>query len=119
MRKPKDSKQLVMNSISEESFLKQIIDLAHLYGWKVAHFRSAMKKNGSYMTPVQADGMGFPDLVLVRDRVIFAELKSEKGKLSNTQEEWFITLGTANQEAYCWRPGDWDKIVEILKRQNG
>lgn len=107
----------MLNYMSEENFLKQIIDLAHLYHWKVAHFRSAMRKDGSYVTPVQADGAGFPDLVLVRDRIIFAELKSEKSKMSAQQKEWFFSLGNSHKgEVYCWRPSDWDWIVEILKK---
>ena len=100
--------------ISEREFLAQIIQLAHLYGWTCAHFRSIQKADGGYITPVQADGAGFPDLVLVRERIIFAELKSDKGKLSDAQREWFSALGKAGQEAYCWRPYDWNGIVEIL-----
>jgi hypothetical protein len=52
---------------SEASFLEQIIDLAHLFGWRVAHFRAARTFSG-WRTPVQGDGKGFPDLVLCRRR---------------------------------------------------
>lgn len=102
--------------IKEDDFLRQVITLAHLYGWKVAHFRHAMKKDGNYITPVQADGAGFPDLVLVRGRIIFAEIKSEKGKLSDAQKEWRDALENTGGEYYTWRISEWDEIVEILKR---
>ncbi|MCJ7634177.1 VRR-NUC domain-containing protein [Candidatus Bathyarchaeota archaeon] len=101
--------------ISEEDFLRQVIDLAHVYGWKVAHFRPAQTARG-WRTAVQGDGAGFPDLVLVRERVIFAELKSEKGKVSDAQWAWKDVLQSAMAEFYIWRPSEWDEIVECLKR---
>jgi hypothetical protein len=110
--------------MEESDFLKQVIDLAHICGWKVAHFRPAQTERG-WRTAVQGD-TGFPDLVLVRDRVIFAELKSEKGKLSDTQKVWIECLINASAtnrgsptllspEVYVWRPSDFDDIVEVLK----
>ena len=100
---------------NEAEFQKAIIELAHLYGWAVAHFRSAMTQRGNWVTPLQGDAKGFPDLVLVRDGVIFAELKSEKGKLTPEQQEWIDLLKAAGQEVYVWRPSDRDDIEVILK----
>jgi len=102
--------------VLEKDFLKTVIELAHLCGWRIAHFRTSMSQTGRYLTAVQGDGAGFPDLVLVRDRVIFAELKSDKGKLSEAQEMWIYALSTAMRVGvYVWKPSDWDEIVEILK----
>jgi hypothetical protein len=101
--------------MTEDDFLKTVIDLAHLTGWKCFHARPAMTSKG-WRTPVQADGAGFPDLVLVRERVIFAELKSEKGKLSDSQIKWLDSLERAGQEFYTWRPSLWEQIVDVLKR---
>lgn len=101
--------------ISERDFAKQVIDLAHLYGWKIAHFRPAMTKHG-WRTPVQADGKGFFDLVMVRKyRLIFAELKSEKGKMSYEQIEWAHALRDSCGEVYDWRPSQFEAIQRILK----
>jgi len=56
--------------------------------------------------------VGFPDLVLARaGKVIFAELKSETGKLSPTQREWANALGTLR----IWRPRDIDLIEAELR----
>jgi len=104
-----------MNLISEKDFLKTIIDYAHLRGWAVAHFRTSMTQSGRWATAVQADGAGFVDLVLVRDRVVWAEVKREKGMLSPDQEDWRERLLSAKQEYYCWKPSDWGSIVEILR----
>jgi VRR-NUC domain-containing protein len=60
---------------------------------------------------------GFPDEVLVRgDRLVFAELKSEKGKLSDEQERWLEALrGVPGVEVYVWRPADVDAIATALR----
>jgi hypothetical protein len=59
---------------------------------------------------------GFPDLVMVRERVIYAELKSATGKLTRPQALWLSALKEAGQEVWIWRPGDWTEIVAALAR---
>lgn len=101
-------------TITEAAFQAQVIELAHLFGWRVAHFRPALTKHG-WRTPVSADGKGFPDLVLVRrKRLIFAELKSQRGRLSPEQRDWWEAL-THVAEAYVWRPSDWPAIEAELR----
>lgn len=106
----------------ESELQRSVIDLAHLLGWRVAHFRSVPVKHGdrtAYATPVQADGAGFPDLVLCRERVIFAELKSDRGRLSTEQMDWMFSLGEAGAERYIWYPQAWrdGTIEEVLRRE--
>ena len=61
---------------------------------------------------------GFPDSTIIKGtRLIFAELKSEKGKLSPAQTEWLELLKRCKTiEAYCWKPRQFDEITEILRR---
>lgn len=100
--------------ITERNFQSQIITLARYYRWKVAHFRPGLTKRGRWVTAVQADGAGFPDLVLARQgRIIFVELKSERGQLSERQQAWRQEILPA--EFYLWRPSDYDRVAEILK----
>lgn len=106
---------LLDRQISEAAFQKQVIHLARLRGWRVFHARAAMNARGRYMTPVAADGAGFPDLVLTRDRVIFAELKSETGRTSYQQDAWLAALKRAGAETHIWRPRDWKAIQEALQ----
>jgi hypothetical protein len=56
-----------------------------------------------------AGDTGFPDLVLVRDgRLLFVELKAERGKASPEQGEWLEALsGVHGIEVCLWRPADW------------
>lgn len=103
---------------TEAQFQDAVADLARLLGWKVAHFRNARTSSGGHHTPVSYDGRGFPDLVLVRDRVVFAELKSERGRLRDQQLEWIDDLADAGVEAYCWRPSDWPVIEQSLTRRS-
>ena len=97
--------------MTEAEFQKQVIDAAHLFGWRVAHFRPARTAHG-WRTPVAADGAGFPDLVLVRNhQLIFAELKTDTGKLSDAQRGWLEAL----PRSVVWRPRYWDDIERALK----
>lgn len=106
--------------MKESEFQDNIIELAQLKGWMVAHFRAVrvQRRDGSvyHCTPVQAQGAGFPDLILLKEgRLIVAELKSDKGKTSPEQDKWLDLFCTVS-EAYVWRPKQWDKIVEVLCR---
>jgi VRR-NUC domain len=49
---------------------------------------------------------GFPDLVFAGRWVMFRELKTEKGKLSEAQKEWLHALGLAGADVGVWRPTD-------------
>ena len=105
-------------SLPEKDFTQTVIDLARKHGWLTAHFRTSRitRQDGSvyYETAVQGDGAGFPDLVLVRDRVLFVELKSDAGSLREEQKTWRDRLEGARQQWFCWRPRDWKHIVEEL-----
>lgn len=66
---------------------------------------------------------GFPDCTLTKaGRLIFAELKTERGTLSVHQEVWLDTLRLVpGVEVYCWRPCDWlDGTIErVLRGEEG
>ncbi len=102
-------------AMKEVDYQGRIIETARILGWTVAHFRAAMTKYG-WRTPVAADGQGFPDLVLVRERVIWMEVKLEKAKLTPEQAHWQEILKYAKQETYVVRPSNWDEVVKILQR---
>lgn len=98
--------------MSEAQLQSSIIELARWLGWRVAHFRTVAVKRGDrvrYETPVQADGKGFPDLVLAHPKrgVIFAELKSETGRLEPEQDVWIAVLQDAGAHVAVWKPRDY------------
>ena len=63
---------------------------------------------------------GFPDLVLVRERIVWAELKTDSPRSQATpdQRKWLTALADAGEEVYLWRPWHWEELVKILKRRD-
>lgn len=107
-----------MAGMPESEFQRLVIDLAHLYGWKVAHFRPAKTGKG-WRTPVSADGQGFPDLVLARKGFrIFAELKVGKNQPGDKQQAWLKALGPDDPRTIvrCWWPKDWPEIKATIEQ---
>ncbi len=103
--------------LTERDFTATVIELAQWAGWKTAHFRPCQTEGGQWRTAVQGDGVGWPDLVLVKDqRIIFAELKSERGRMTGEQVAWLFTLLELPPpvEVYTWRPKDMGRIRELL-----
>jgi len=102
--------------INERQFQAAIIELAKWQGWKVFHPLPAQNGRGQWRT-AQAGDIGFPDLVLAHPKrgVIFAELKTAIGKLSDTQQNWLATLKQAGAEVYVWRPADIEQIKAVLQ----
>jgi len=88
--------------------------LARIYAWKIAHFRPAMTTRGM-RTPVSADGAGFPDLVMIKQRrLLVVELKSSNaGRIPFEQIAWLQAFRDAGAEAWIWRPEHWhDGTIE-------
>ena len=89
---------------TERQFADAVIEYAELCGWLV-------KRDPMYRAT--AASPGFPDLVLARKgQVIFAELKTEKGKLSQAQMCWGASIG---DDWHLWRPSDWPEIEKVLR----
>ena len=118
--------------ISETAFLSQLLDLLKLFGWKYEHtFEQRIY--------ARRTSKGFPDIVAVRPpRLIFAELKSEAGKVTTEQETWLEDLKECMRmitlvpmvsgkklpleplipsfEVYLWRPSQLEsEIMEVLR----
>jgi hypothetical protein len=92
--------------ITERQFMGKVEQLAEYCGWWVWHDNDSRRNRA-----------GWPDLVLLRPgRLIFAELKTDTGKLSAEQRRILSMLKMAGQEVYVWRPTDFETIRGILKR---
>lgn len=95
--------------MTEKAFSAQVVQLAHVLGWRV--YRTWI----SIRSP-----SGYPDLTMCHPRhgILWAELKAEAGKLSVEQAEWLGALQAAGGHAFIWRPSDWPAIERILKGED-
>lgn len=83
----------------------KVEQLAEYCGWWVWHDNDSRRNRA-----------GWPDLVLLKPgRLIFAELKTDTGKLSAEQRRILSMLKMSGQEVYIWRPTDFETIRGILK----
>jgi hypothetical protein len=101
-----------VSPISEADFLTQVKALAYLNHWSCHHSQPSLTRRGQYITTGSA---GFPDLVMAHEErgLIFAELKTSKGKASEAQLSWLRTLHP-HAECYLWRPDDLTFIAQRL-----
>ena len=92
--------------ISERAFAQAVVEAAEDLGWTV------WRTWASVHSP-----SGEPDLRMVHPvlrQVIWAELKTQNGKLSPAQQESIDTLKAAGARVYVWRPADWPQIERVL-----
>ena len=109
------------HSISEQELEDAICELLDTFGIYYHHDRPARTgrtQGGKQVWKNHFRGpKGNPDFTpIVGDRLIFAELKSQNGRLTEGQTEWLRRLEHAGAETYVWRPQDWlnGSVVEIL-----
>jgi hypothetical protein len=97
-------------AVSEKRFQAQVVELARLSGWLC--YRTFDSRRSA---------PGFPDLVMVRPpHLIFAELKSESGRVRPEQDAWLEALrGCEGVHTRLWRPSDWPKIEDTLRKRGG
>lgn len=95
-----------MADLTEREWTRQVQDLAALYRWKTFHPWLSIRSE-----------RGWPDLALVRPpRLVLAELKTDKGKTTPSQDEWLALLGACpGIEVHVWRPSDFNAVVEVLR----
>jgi len=101
---------------SETELVTTAIALARSLGWeRVAHFRPARTAKG-WRTPVEGD-KGFPDLVLVRERVVWIEAKVRGEKPSPDQWLWLQALANTGAEVHVIQlDTKWEYLENVLKR---
>ena len=105
---------------TEKAFMRQVIQYASLRGWVAWHDKATNAPRACKRCKARLDlprnDPGFPDLILVRrPRVVWAELKAERGRLSTDQRDWLRELAAAGQEVFVWRPSDFEEIQRVLK----
>lgn len=117
------AREILDETVTEAGLLRAIVRFAGLHGWRWFHCPDAAL--AELAKSERWDAMpapGYPDLTLARGgRLIFAELKSAKGKIRDDQAGWLAELEEVRHErgieVYVWRPRDWSsgKIEEVLR----
>lgn len=95
-----------LNPLTEKQWMAQVKEIAGFRGWLWSHPFDSRRS-----TP------GYPDAVLVRPpRVLFVELKSDKGVLTLDQIIWKEALEACpGISYYLWKPSQWSEVVEALE----
>ena len=114
----KHRKPSIYDGLTEREFLDSVIATAHDLGWRVAHFRPAQTEKG-WRTAVQADGVGFPDLIMLKRlsgnnvKCVVAELKSERGKPPTADQIAWLELFKDVRQIHValLKPSDIESIV--------
>jgi hypothetical protein len=89
--------------VTEREWQRQITDLATMLGWSWYHTHDSRRSPA-----------GFPDLVLWRERVVYVELKAQRGRLRPEQRVTITAFRQAGAEVYVWRPSDFDTARRVL-----
>lgn len=126
--------------ILESAFQRHVLDEAVRQGWHIPageFARQQAQLAELHQEPQPLPGLafhprimyrtepGWPDLTLIRRRdrrLLWAELKREKGQLTPRQELVLDLLRSLETppgsglrvEVFVWRPSDWPTILEVL-----
>lgn len=92
-----------MAGLTEKAWQAKVVEAAKWRRWNVYHTYDSRRSEP-----------GFPDLVLVRGaRLMFVELKTDKGRMTEAQLLWHARLG-ACADVHVWRPSMWDEVDRLL-----
>lgn len=94
---------VLYDGIGEPAWQADVIAWAKRAGWLVYHTHDSRRSPA-----------GFPDLVLVREQVVYAELKTMRGELRTAQRVWIARLRAAGAEVHVWRPNQWAEVKARL-----
>lgn len=88
----------VAAGMSEAKLQQLVMALAAATGWTLRYHTHDSRRSNK----------GFPDCVFLRDgRLVFAELKSQKGRVRPEQQMWLDALRDSPADVYLWRPSDY------------
>ena len=109
----KKSESLFTNEIRyevelEADFQARVMELAGYLGWRCYSIPDSRR----------ATIAGWPDLTLwnvKQKRIIWIELKREKGRVSPAQVALMNELRSIGLEVYLFRPSNWSELESVLK----
>lgn len=104
--KPPPARAALDAVMSEAEFQRQVVELAERLGWAVWHDNDPRR-----------NAAGFPDLLLVRERVVWMEVKRDGEGLRPAQAAFHARLKAAGAEVYVVSPRLWAEAERILRER--
>jgi hypothetical protein len=97
--------RLPVPEMTEEQLHESVMDLCRLFGLYTYHTRDS-----------RGSSRGYPDLVIVGTSILYAELKTDRGRLTVDQVAWQRAILAADGRWALWRPADWHsgEIRQVL-----
>ena len=93
--------------MTEKELQRALSDALRVFGWRAYHPWTSVHS-----------AAGYPDLCAVRgQRLLYAELKGDRGRLTPQQNAWLEALrGVVRPpDVYLWTPADLDHALEVLR----
>ncbi len=100
--KVKRSPQLI--DVTEKTWQAELVQLARMLGFKHYHTYRSVRSPA-----------GWPDLALVRERLVLIEVKKNDGRVSPAQADWIRHLHSAGVEVYVARPDHLQQLALVLQ----
>jgi len=93
-----------LDDILEATWQSMVVDLARTVGFNSIYHTFNSRRSAH----------GFPDLILLRERLVALELKREKTRATDHQKEWLRALTKARVEVYLVRPRNLEALAAVL-----
>lgn len=107
------ARQVMAAAMTERDLQDCVVALARVLHFEVYHTFLSVRSSP-----------GFPDLLLARlgadgrTHMLAVELKSERGVVTEAQQQWLDLFAGAGIAAHVWRPADWlDGTIERALRE--
>lgn len=94
----------------EPHYQRWVIASARANGW---HVRVTDQRGRPGWRGQQSD-KGWPDLILLRDRVVWIELKAKGGEMRPAQAIVIEFLRRGGAEVHVFDPTQWRELLEVL-----
>ena len=109
--------------MKEADFSRWVTACAEMCGWRCLHVPAPMRHSRTTGWVGAREAAGLPDLLLIHHdppRIVFAELKSSNGRLSDQQRDVLRALrdaadGDERVGVYVWQPGLEQAIEDLLR----
>jgi hypothetical protein len=124
------ARRVLDQALTEDQWTATIIGtdtipgLARTLGWVCLHHHDTRRevvnpRTGERTLIGDKDAAGLPDWLLIRDRLIWVELKAEGNGPNPEQRRILRLIFDAGGEAYVWRPSDYEEAERILLQRYG